>query len=309
MKNLIKRSQSFLLVFGLAFAFFYFYQELKDIKFSELNITLSFPYLAISFAILVLVYFLDATGWWLINRCIGVRSRWFSATYSWITSSIVRYIPGVVWGYINRTAFLIERKADSRQIATSFIVESLMLALSSMLVGLLFLLNDDALNWLANLALEYVTEITTAIIVLLLIFTGVSLLLKSKLEQISAPISGKTLKEFAKVILFYLALWLVFAFAFSLFVYSLVGLTFEQIWLSGAAFSLSFSLVFILILFPGGLGLREVVLYFLLCFIMPNGIAAVVSLTSRIWLILGELFSVFLVVGIKRLFPTLASDG
>ena len=58
---------------------------------------------------LVMLFFLSALGWHLILRSLGVDTDARTSIRTWLLSSLGRYLPGGVWGYVSRITMGVEQ--------------------------------------------------------------------------------------------------------------------------------------------------------------------------------------------------------
>jgi hypothetical protein len=286
-------------IFGVIFAFFILQDEFSRIDFSRLTINL--PVFALSFVSLLVVFFMNGVGWFLINKRFGVASAVDETVFVWLSSSVARYIPGVVWGYANRIFFLKNKSVNSSAIGFSFIFEAAFLFGASVLIGINFL-------WFFNFReyfgwLNYELLLAVSILVVIVIF----LIMKKKELLFSGLVSSGFIRVMP-VFGYYVLLWVIFFGTFSIFSYSILSSIYE---LStclkiGLGFCLAFGLSFVLIVFPSGIGVREVIFFVLLSTIVDSGSAALLSVLSRVWIVGGELASLlvcllwYLLVGKKK---------
>ena len=264
----------------------------------QINIRL----LLFSLLALVLIFLMDAYGWWLILKVSGEKISAFDAIAIWLRSSLTRYIPGVVWAYASRVVLSEEYGVTKRSCIISIVAESVMLALGSFTIGLPILLTVLEIN---STIATFLGLLCIATILFSLSGPGFSLL--SKLPLVGRHINNS---EFSRcqwrwaIYFFYCFFWLCFSAVFLLFLASIniQFKSFSELYLAGSAFSISFCIGFVLIVFPGGLGIREVTLYGFLSMLTSPMVAISVSVASRLWLILGELASlaIFLVAVFLR---------
>ena len=93
--------------------------------------------------------------------------------------------------------------------------------------------------------------------------------------------------------------WILLGFGFYLMTYSLYPESSAYIFPLIGVFAISWAAGFLVIILPGGLGLREAVLSYLLSFFLPVPIAIIVSLLSRLWLLGGEILTALIFRMIK----------
>ncbi len=251
-------------------------------------------WLTASLVLLVALFFLDAVGWWLILAAGGDRIPISAAIAVWLRSSLSRYIPGVVWAYAGRAVLAKEHGVTTKNCLKSMLLENIMLVLGSFTVGL------------PALAAQFSTDVKAIAIAYLLIVLAALCALSSKgivllsklpvVNRYAVAISLPSLRDLRLIYLFYCLFWALFAGVFVLFLLAL-DVRFDSpgtALLAGCAFAASFCIGFILIVFPGGLGIREVTLFGLLSGPLGPAIGIAVSASSRIWLIAGELLSITL---------------
>jgi len=87
----------------------------------------------------------------------------------------------------------------------------------------------------------------------------------------------------------YLLSWVIYGMAFFIFLLSLQAVPLYHFPAITSIFAASYTLGFLCLIVPGGLGVREGLLAALLSLYMPLPMATVVSLLSRLWFTAGEL--------------------
>lgn len=246
-----------------------------------------------SVLLLVAVFFLDAYGWHLILIMLGRRLAVKTSIKIWMISSIARYIPGGVWSYTSRMAMAQQAGVSLTESSISLYLETLLLMASSLAVGL------PALLMLADF--PYDRTFTVLIFVLLGFalhprFIALLRFMPGKIGRCMARLSLPSVGYMFGLYLYYVLLWLLLCSGFVVFVSSLFPLDIRQSLLVGASLALSFFAGFVVVFAPGGLGVRESVLYFLLVSYMTPAASLLVSLGSRLWVMLGEGISLVVVL-------------
>lgn len=89
----------------------------------------------------------------------------------------------------------------------------------------------------------------------------------------------------------YFFLWIYFGIAFFVFIKSIHPLQYHQFFRLTSVYSLAWSIGFLSLITPGGLGVRESLLSVLLTLCLPPATAMLVALLSRFWMLSGELFA------------------
>jgi uncharacterized membrane protein YbhN (UPF0104 family) len=255
------------------------------------NWQIDLPLLSLSLAALILVFLVDACGWWLILKGSGEQLSVFSAIAIWLRSSLSRYIPGVIWAYVSRVVLSEEHGVSRRNCIDSVMIESAMLALGSFTVGLPILLSLLDIGPLPSVLL--------AALCIAAILFGLSVAGFSLLKRL--PLLGSYIQDARftackwrwTIYFFYSFFWLCFSAVFILFL-AAINVQFDSVGdmaYAGSAFSASFCIGLILVVFPGGLGIREATLYGFLSTLISPPVAIAISVASRLWLITGELAS------------------
>ena len=100
--------------------------------------------------------------------------------------------------------------------------------------------------------------------------------------------------------IYYVVFWVLFGFLFVCFVYAIYPVTYKS-WIQvSSALALAFFSGFVIIFSPGGIGVREATLYLLLIAVFPHPVCVLISVGSRLWIMLGECFSVLIVLIWRR---------
>jgi glycosyltransferase 2 family protein len=83
--------------------------------------------------------------------------------------------------------------------------------------------------------------------------------------------------------------WIFYGIAYALFIGSLTPIRLTDVPLLAGVNALSFLAGYAALVAPGGLGVREAAMTGLLLPLLPTGVAALVSVASRLWTIAAEL--------------------
>lgn len=203
-----------------------------------------------------------------------------------MVSALARYIPGGIWNIVGKAYMCTEKGVEKSATTASMILEYVFQILSSGLFLLFFL---------PVLIQEFLTPILTAgfilITILILIFLpcivriGIKILGKVFREDLS----GMQIKNryVYQILAQYVGVWLFTGFGLIILVRA-----FENIsWLQGLYLMLSYPISWVagfLSPSPNGMGVREGVLRLLLGERYSYELLLLITLTTRIWTILGE---------------------
>lgn len=246
---------------------------------------------------LIFHIFLVAYGWHLILKTFGCKTRAKTNIRIWLLSAVTRYLPGGIWSYASRAVLAKQEGVNFTTASLSMYLETILLAATSFAVGIPALFISTGIP----------IDPSHAIIVWLIL--GLSLHPKAlRLLRFIPGRIGKAIdsakfpatKTIFALYWYYIALWCFFIFTFGVFVNAIHPIEISQYMIVGSSFALAFFIGFIIIVFPSGIGIREAILYSLLASIIPSNTSLIIAISSRIWSIVGEAFSVTLVLIWKK---------
>lgn len=249
------------------------------------QLTFRFDVLAMSLVLLAVLFVADAVGWNLILGNLQQRLPWAKAIHIWFYSSLSRYIPGIVWPYLSRIQMCSDHGVDKTTTATSMVLENLLLAGTSLLLSSPLMILYFRLD--AQLILGCILLILAGLA--LVICLGRSKFVLGLVNRYLLPLTIVSCRSLLLLALYYLTFWLVFGCCFLLFCQSILTVDPEQFVHIALAFPVSFAIGFIVSISPGGLGIREGVLYTLLLPLVGSANAALLAVASRVWLMAMEL--------------------
>ncbi|MCU7919846.1 MAG: flippase-like domain-containing protein [Candidatus Thiodiazotropha sp. (ex Epidulcina cf. delphinae)] len=245
-------------------------------------------WLVFSFLALIVVFFCDAYGWHLTLKALGCSIAPQESIKIWMISSLSRYLPGGIWPYATRAGMAKAAGIDLGTASLSLYLETLLLTVSSLIVGLPALIKATALpvpGW----------QVAAILLVMLLVITPWLLPLLKKLPgRFGRALSNLPELSIVTLILllgYYLLFWIAFGGVFGLFIHAMYPLSYWEAVYAGSVLALSFCIGFIVFFVPGGIGIRESALYVLLLAVLPGTLSVLVAVGSRIWIMAGELTS------------------
>jgi len=260
--------------------------QLKEVPFA----LKFFPFL-LSTAIFVLSYFIQIWAWYLITSKLGIAVSFSETLRSWFSSQLGKYLPGKVWLFLGRYYFYESKGKSRRGISIALYLETVTLMMAA---GLLFLV---ALVFFGGTGLSHFGK-PFVWLILLFILAFICLhprvlekalnwfLLRFKRERISLFISYP---DILWVLFVSVIAWVVGGIGFYLFVDSVFPVPPHQILFLTGALAFSSMLGLIAIFAPSGLGVREGALVYLLSLMMPESVAVIISILTRIWMTLIEI--------------------
>jgi len=227
--------------------------------------------------------------WRFIVQRLGASVSYPQAFRIWFLANLGRYIPGKIWQFVG-WFYLGEQAGIGRiQILTSITVNLGVQTLTGLGVGVVALavmLGPELWTRFWPLVLLIPLGLLVAIqpgIMEAVLNWGLT---KLGREPISLGLRARDMVLFT---LGHLVCWATYGIAFYLFVRSLYPVPLHNLPLLGATYAAAWVIGFLSLLTPGGIGIREGVLAYLLGFWLPAPIAIVISLLSRLWITAGEL--------------------
>lgn len=215
-------------------------------------------------------------------------------------SIFAKYIPGKVMVIIGRATYISNKYSISTK-KLSFI--SFKVQIMTLWVGL-------SIGTLSIMKLNPSIEIISLVVLFILFFTTflfskglkkITVLLVKKLVKRDIDYPLLTAATALKTVPSFIFNWSAWCIAF----YFLVdALTVQSVpFLAGTSFALAATLAIVAIIAPGGLGIREGILTALLIgFGIDNKDAVTISVASRLWFLVGEIFIFVLAVIMNRYF-------
>ena len=205
-------------------------------------------------------------------------------------SIFAKYIPGKIWVLLGRAAYISEKCSASKAITTSISFQAQIISLwVGMLlggIGLAFSGGLDKFNYGLLMILVWLGFT-------LMIFTpyfnkilkdGVRRWLK---KEIDLPVFS--FKDALRLLPYFFLNWGLWCAAFLLLAQSLTHQNISEI--TGLAFALGGTLGILALIVPGGLGIREgIIAWYLILTGMDKPTAVTISVASRLWFLIGEVF-------------------
>ncbi|MBD3233965.1 MAG: hypothetical protein GF315_09615 [candidate division Zixibacteria bacterium] len=212
----------------------------------------------------------------------------FSKSYRiWVLSSLGKYVPGKIWA-VAGMIYMVEKEGVPRSAA---IVSSLFYQYLNIVAGFIFVAFGAFIYFEQWLRPEFFL-IGIPIILLSIYPPFASRLIGIALGllKIKGEFSSIKYRKSMLILLGHLVSWLLYGIAFFIFVNSILDFPTSQFIPLTAVFAGSYIIGFLSFFVPGGLGVREGVMSGSLGLLLPSSIAVTVSLFSRLWLSIAEVF-------------------
>lgn len=253
------------------------------------NFSLRLDLLYASLLLLVGIFLLDAYGWHLILRSMGCQIDTALSLRIWLVSSLTRYIPGGIWSYLNRASMARDAGLNLTICGFSMYLETGFLMASSCAVGIPALMYMSGLNIHANYFLLFI------LVLGLMIHPKVVRIgryLPRQFGQIFRSVPLPTVTYCLGLYVYYVVFWCLFGLTFICFVASISVIPID-LWLPiGSSLALGFFIGFVMIFVPGGIGVRESIIYLLFQSLVSPSEAVVIAVGSRLWIVVGEIISI-----------------
>jgi len=279
----------------IAFAIFVFlgkmvwdnWNQVKDVPFT----LQPFPFI-LSTLIFAFSYFIQVWAWYLVTLKLGIAVSFRETIESWFYSQLGKYLPGKVWLLLSRFYSYDSKGMSRKRISVALYLETAAVIVAA---GLIFL---AALIFFKEMGPFYSGRpfwgLVLAFILLAFIFLHPKVLQKIlnwilvqfKKEPIPLPISYF---HILWILFVCVVSWGVGGIGFYLFVDSVYPVSSNYILFLTGALAISSILGLIAIFAPGGLGVREGALVYLLSFMMATPVAVIISILTRIWMTLIEI--------------------
>jgi hypothetical protein len=270
----------------LAFLGYYIYRNWQLL--GQYEFTLDPFYLALSIILLVPTFWFPALLWWRITAdALHAELNWRVSVRLWFTSQITRYLPGGVWNLFSRVYLFGEQGVSKSQTALGLVLETVFVLMAQVLVFVL------SLPFWLDQAVSFYWALLVLPLGLLLIHPAV---LKRSMHWIARLQGRPDLPQTelrgswtAMMLAGYTAGAILGGSAFFFFVRSLYPVPL-QLWpvLAGMV-NLAQTIGFLTLFAPNGLVVREGILILLLGWQLPVPVAVISALSSRLWLLAGEL--------------------
>ncbi len=257
--------------------------------------TISWPYLAASFVVTSLGYWMLGLGWHLGLAKLGRRAPWPWTMRAWWLGNLAKYVPGRVWIVFTRLRYAEDAGLAAIDAAGGFVLESLSLLSTGFLLFVALLPAHSAVQrWhylLSLLALPLIAMLHPRV------FNALAGLAMRVLRIAPRPFPLR-LGDLALILGYFVASWAVFGAGVALLARSLVcRMSFVEGASVAGCFSFSFVAAMVSFVTPAGIAVREAIFSELIRADLGS-MAIVVALASRAWISLVEVANVGLAVAI-----------
>lgn len=249
----------------------------------------------LSFSVFLLIsyFFALALLWELITRKVGLTLPLTKTIYYWFLSQLGKYVPGKIVFMISRAYFYKKEGFRVSLTVSSFLLETAAGVISLSLLSIVLIAHH-----VTKEILYFIPLLICAIFFFnpKIVERMVNLLNRIMEKQ---PVAlGVKIGDWIVINCLYgLSFFLLAGGAFFFFCKSMFDFNGEHLLFLIGALGLSGALGMIAFFTPSGLGVREGSLFFLLSKIMPETEAAVIAISSRVWMMCSELMVIAIIYG------------
>jgi len=237
-----------------------------------------------------------------IMKAFGGRVPFSRFAFFAMLSNFGKYIPGKV-AQIASILILLKREGIPRLMTlATMVVFEIMLIMVPIIVGIVLVGPEVVREFALNVPF-WVFGIIALIGILFTLppvmqFLAKKLLAIFKRESVEYDLSYR---DWAVAIAAMFFAWILYSISFALLVAGLVDIPAGSCMLVAGAFSLAYTIGLLVIVTPGGLGVREGILLLILATVFPSGVAGLIATAARLWILIIELVSLGIAFVIFRI--------
>lgn len=250
--------------------------------------------LAISLGLTVFCVGLGGWAWQLILAGLGYALSLDACLAIQTTSNLAKYVPGYAWQVLGK-AYL-TRRADvpTRSVALALALEFGGLLLTGLLVALAFMPAHASLPGLGRLPVGWRAALGATLLAILLILPRLLRIWRARATrpgaQCAIGVGARPTRVWGGLAVMLVA-WVLFGVAFGQIIGTLHPASRGEWPLSIYSLTVSFVVSLLAVFVPGGIGLREGIMTYVLSVRLPTGVALAAAVLSRLILVLSELIA------------------
>ena len=264
---------------------------LSELRQQPLHSTPRWGLIALSGAVFLLAHAVLVATWRTVLSCWGEQLPFWSAARVWSVSNLARYVPGKIWQIGAMGAMARELHVSPLAASGSALLGTLVNIIAGFVVALVSG---------RRLLLQRLPPEMQGLVIVALAAGCAALLLAPVIIPRLAPVAARVMRRPVEATLPTRAVvyslignvvaWLVYGAAFQLFVAGMLGESAGGYPAYLAAYTSSYLIGYIFLFAPAGVGFRETAMleFLQLAGLATHPQAALVTLTSRIWLTLLE---------------------
>jgi glycosyltransferase 2 family protein len=262
----------------------YLLNNYNQIEWTTLNF--NYPLLFISIIILIISYLMWPPIWQYLLKQMNFKIKTTKIFQIFFSSLIGRYVPGKITLFLARVYMCKKAGIEEKTAFTSIIIDTALFTLSGIILFLITIPFFTKLpSWLlfSSISIAIITIfLSHPKIITKIINFGLKIIKK---EPIKIKIKYS---QILFILIFHTVRWFIQGIAIYLFAKSIIEIPSELFIVIPGIFSISIVLGMVILIAPGGLGIREGLIVLLLTPFISAGPAIMLSLTSRILLTVSE---------------------
>jgi glycosyltransferase 2 family protein len=299
MLRIIHRLQPLFLVLAVLFIVLLLRSQWAEL--SQHTWRLNPLWLAVSALFMLAAWALEIQIWRQLLAVVGARLPYWPAVRIWFLSAILRYVPGNIWQPLSMTLQCQRRGIAPEATLTSVaFYQILILLAASPIAAVYFGLTG---NWgLLTGLLQAWTPLLVAVglapVVMFVVRPSWLIeVVNWVLAKFNRPalVAGLTRGSAALVLVLAIADWLLWGASFAALTFALQDFTLaEMVRLAPdlvAAYAIAYTIGFVSLITPSGIGVREGALYVLLAPLLGGGVVTIAAIAMRVWITVGELLA------------------
>ena len=283
----------YLIAFSILFFLFKHLSELfRDLKVE--SIAFNPFWLLLSCVILIVYRTLRIFPWLTLYQNMTSESVSFLSSWTLFQlSELGKYLPGKVGQFVGMAALCRSLEISRDEAIASTLLQLMFQCLLGVFIGIPVLLSPEAREFLQKMRTNLWHNSFRSIVFFAAIIglgTIILVLLRKRLSSQKGHFQKimRTLFSFKKLfrlVVIYISLWACVGIGFFLFIKSIYPIQMVQLPIILGIYPFAWSIGFLSLITPGGLGVREGILSLFLTAFLPSATATLIALLSRLWII------------------------
>jgi uncharacterized membrane protein YbhN (UPF0104 family) len=262
---------------------------------AQAHIKLNIISLVISLILFVCSFLLGfGFAWFLTLRLFNRNITFWQAVRTSAFAQFGKYIPGKVWAFGGRVYFAKKYGVAEVETITALLIETVTSTASAIILFILSLLTYKNLNIPFNMYLLLIFIPLSFIIIHPKVLTSIlktfcALLQRLRILQRDIVLPELRFSSLLVIYLFYFLYWIVHTIGFYFVTNAIFPISFCSALGIMGAYAMSWTIGFLVIIVPGGFGVREGLLTIFLQNFMPLSFATLMAFVGRLWTTIGEI--------------------
>ncbi|MCK4596206.1 flippase-like domain-containing protein [candidate division WOR-3 bacterium] len=260
------------------------YINWTQIPFQELSF--NFGFLAISLVLQISYFTVISLGWKLVLKNLNEKISLKNAIQIHAITQFGRYVPGKFLAPLGKVYFAKRLGISGYKTFVSIVLETILSILSALIIF------SISLIWFIDKGLPRQIYLMLFVIPLCLIalHPGVLPRIVNWGLKILKKESIKFTLHYSRILqllLIYFLNWIIYGFCFYFLIKSFYPIAYSVLLPLLGSNAIAWIIGFLSFIVPGGLGIREGILSFLLKYLIPTSIGIISALIWRVWVIIG----------------------